>query len=356
MHVAVSGWLLGQPSGANRRLLALVEHAAPLLRAGERITVLHRPDYVPGELEGIDWQPVPIAAGPTRRRVTDERRALREALAALGADVLDHGLLPTPRVEPPTVLVIHDLRAAEGLSRWPRWLARLAVRRSCARAAAVVVPSAFTAASLRAIAPDCQPVVIRNGASRPEATIAAAPARTANGYLLHVGHLETRKNLELVVRALASLATAERPDLILVGRDAGRGPAIRRLAHELGVAAFVHCRGVVDDAEVARLQAGARAIVVPSTYEGFGLAAIDGLAHGRPTLVADAGALPEVVGDAGVILPPDDAGAWAEAIRATAHDDAARADARRAQAASMPWADAARDTLDLWRAVSARAR
>ncbi|MCA8950845.1 MAG: hypothetical protein KDE27_15180, partial [Planctomycetes bacterium] len=113
LHVAVSGWLLGQPSGANRRLLAVVEHAAALLEPGERITVLygraagHRP---PADSEGVRWHAVPIAASPTLRRVFGERRHLAATLAAIGANVLDHGFLPLPRTGVKTCLLLHDLR------------------------------------------------------------------------------------------------------------------------------------------------------------------------------------------------------------------------------------------------------
>ena len=93
MHVAVSGWLLGEPSGANRRLLAILAQAAPRLTAAERITVLHRPGWAPPALgERIAWQAVPIAPMPLHRRIGDERRHLAGILHGIGANVLDHGL------------------------------------------------------------------------------------------------------------------------------------------------------------------------------------------------------------------------------------------------------------------------
>ena len=74
MHAAISGWLLGPHSGANRRLLAILEHLPALLTTGERITVLHRVDYVPPRLPRIEWTPIAIPAGPTWRRVRAESR------------------------------------------------------------------------------------------------------------------------------------------------------------------------------------------------------------------------------------------------------------------------------------------
>src|SRR5262249_17246406 len=110
--------------------------------------------------------------------------------------------------------------------------------------------------------------------------------------------------------------------------------------------------GVVPAAGLPALYAGARAVVVPSRYEGFGLCALDGLAHGRPVLVSDTGALPEVVGAHGVVLPVDDAAAWAAAIERTA-PAGAPARGAGAHAAGFTWRTAATRVLDLWREIGA---
>lgn len=350
LHVAVSGWLLGQPSGANRRLLALLQHVAPLLRDDERVTVLHRADFAPAPLHArVDWRAVPIPAGPPLARARAERRHLPTLLTALGANVFDHGLLPLPTVPVPTVLTLHDLRAADGLTRWPRWLARRVLRRATAQASAVVVPSRFTALRVATLADGRRCEVIGNGVELPPANTSAV----ANGdHLLHVGHLEPRKNLGVLLRALARIEPSSRPELRLVGRDAGAGPRLRALAERLGVAAHVRWLGVLDDDAMTAQLRSARAIVVPSRYEGFGMAALEGLAHGRPVLVAAAGALPEVVGEVGQVLPPDDADAWAAAIAASA--DAGEDPARRAQAAQFSWPDAAARLLAVWRIAAQR--
>jgi len=221
------------------------------------------------------------------------------------------------------------------------------VRDAAARAAAIAVPSGFTADRLRAIAPGTAPIVIPNGVALPP--VAAAPPALP-GYLLHVGHLEARKNLGVLVRALGLLPADERPELRLVGADAGSLRGLRELARATGVAGLLtHC-GTIDDTALAAQFAAARAVVMPSRYEGFGLPALEGLAHDRPVLVADAGALPEVVGAAGNVLPADDAAAWARAIAATAA--AGPEPARRLQAARYNWSSAATLQLQLWRRVA----
>src|SRR5262245_66397847 len=115
MHVAVSGWLLGPPSGANRRLLSLLAHAGPLLAPGERITVLHRPAFAPPPLPRIDWSSIAIPAGPPWRRVLADRRPLPGCLREPGAPICDHGFLPLPALPGPGVLLLTDLRPVEGL-------------------------------------------------------------------------------------------------------------------------------------------------------------------------------------------------------------------------------------------------
>lgn len=344
-HVVIAGWLLGEPSGANRRLLGILGQLGTHLQPGERVTLLHRPGVSLPGMPGIDCRPVAIPARSRLARLAAERRLLPGLLRELGASLFDHGFLLPPPVPVPTVLLLHDLRAADGHSRWPRWLGRRLVRHAAARAAAIVVPSAFTAARVRAVV-GAKPAVhvVPNGVALPGDPV-ASPGR----HLLHVGHLEPRKQLELVVMALARLPAAERPPLVLVGRDAGSGARLMALAQRLGVA--VEWRGPLSDAALWPLVATARAIVVPSRYEGFGLAALEGLAHGRPVLVADAGALPEVVGAAGVVLPaaPD---AWAQAIAATAAaPTAATIAARRARAAEFSWERAAAAQLAVWRSV-----
>lgn len=353
LHVAIAGWLLGAPSGANVRLLKLVEAAARQLGPGERLTLLHRTGNVPPTMPGVEPHPVPIPAGPAWRRALAERRLLPTILRDVGATVLDHGFLPLPPVPIPTCLLVHDVRAAHGLSSWPRWIARAALRRSCARASAVVVPSAWTAARLRdLVAPDLHPIVVPNGTDLPPtAPLTAAPTAPTAGYLLHVGHLEPRKNLDVVVQALATITPAQRPQLWLAGRAAGAGAHLHRLVDRLSLGPHVRFLGVVPDSDIQALYQGARAIVVPSVHEGFGLCALEGLAHGRPVLASRAGALPEVLGGCGVLLPADDPAAWAAALTDLAPDTSALLAARRARAAAFAWATAATRLLAVWRSL-----
>lgn len=353
MHVAVAGWLLGAPSGANRRLLALLRELGPRLRPDERVTVLHRPDFAPPSLPGIHWCAVPIPAAPTWRRVLAERRHLPGVLRELGATLLDHGFLPLPNVPVPVCLLVHDVRGLHGLSRWPRWTTTRALRRAGAGAASIVVPSEWTRTQLLPFVADPQRlVVVPNGVDLPTSPAdATLPVPLPHaGYLLHAGHVEARKNLGVVVQALACLPADERPELWLAGADAGALAGLQRRARAESVA--VRAFGVVTEDVLASLYERALAVVLPSHHEGFGLPALEALAHGAPLLVSDAGALPEVVGDAAMVLPADDVEAWARAL-GTVHDPALRdAAARRRRvehAEHWSWAAATERLLLVWR-------
>jgi glycosyltransferase involved in cell wall biosynthesis len=346
LHTAVSGWLLGPPSGANRRLLGLLAAMRGRLLTGERVTVLHARGFaVPFEHPSVRWQPVAIPGAPTFRRVRAERRLLPGLLRELEASVLDHGLLPAPKIPCPLCLTIHDVRDADGEGRRWRWLARTVLSSSLARAAAVVVPSGFTKARVLAHAANAPPIhVIANVASLP---LARAAGR---GWFLHVGHLEARKNLGLLVNAFAQLPTALRAQhpLRLAGADAGEGGRLRRLAVQRGIAAQVQFAGPVSDDELPALYAGAVAVCVPSRYEGSGLCALEGLAAGRPVLVSDRGALPEQAGAR--VLPADDPAPWTAAMAEAA---AQPVPPRPTDVFPDPWQPGAAGLLEVWRSVAA---
>ncbi|MGK0521947.1 MAG: glycosyltransferase involved in cell wall biosynthesis [Planctomycetota bacterium] len=363
MHAVVSGWLLGTHSGANQRLLAVLAHAGEHLQADERITVLHRPEYTPPTLPRTNWLAIDIPTGPTWKRAIREQFCLPSLLKELGATVYDHGFLPPPRVPVPMCLTIHDLRAVHGHTRWPRMLARSVLRGACRRAQAIVTPSTWTATQLHEIVPATaeRTVVARNATSVPTHVPQPLPRpQPHNGFVLHVGHLEARKNLDVMLHALALLSRKEAPEFWLAGHDAGSGQQLMQLARELNLTPSVHQLGAVDDETLHSLYHHTSAVVVPSIYEGFGMPALEGLAYGKPVLAADATALPEVLVGHGTLLPPDQPEAWAAAIRtalqepATPGQNPAAARRRAFIATSDTWSDVSASYVATWRELSAR--
>jgi glycosyltransferase involved in cell wall biosynthesis len=142
------------------------------------------------------------------------------------------------------------------------------------------------------------------------------PNTPAEGYLLFLGTLEPRKNLGLLLDVYERLARGPgRPPQLLVA--GGSTPAadewlarIRRPPLD----DLVHHAGYVADDLRETLYRGARALLMPSLDEGFGLPALEAMSAGVPVLASSRGALPEVVGDAGALIDPDDVGAWTSAV------------------------------------------
>lgn len=211
------------------------------------------------------------------------------------------------------------------------------------RADAIITNSAYTARRVTAtfgIPPErlypCRP-----GAPQWHA-LGRAPNVPPDGYVLFVGTLEPRKNLDVLLDAYERLVTrggAVRP-LVIAGRPT---PAAQRWLDRIArgpLSAHVTCRGYVPADARERLFAGARALVLPSLEEGFGLTALEAMSAGVPLLASDQGALPEVVATGGVLLPPDDSTPWVDALRRVMDDDAWAAELARAglaRATAFTW-------------------
>jgi glycosyltransferase involved in cell wall biosynthesis len=131
-------------------------------------------------------------------------------------------------------------------------------------------------------------------------------------YLLQVGTIEQRKNLELTIRALSAL-----PDdihLVAVGNGKEYKTQMKRLSRELGVEQRVHYLGNVAFVDLPGVCQGAEVILYPSRYEGFGIPVLEGLESRRPVIAARTSSLPEAGGDAAIYVGPDDVRGTVEAI------------------------------------------
>jgi glycosyltransferase involved in cell wall biosynthesis len=228
---------------------------------------------------------------------------------------------------------------------------------SLRRAARVLVSSESTARDLAARGVDAARVRVvypgvaeRFRPARDAAELAAARDRIAHpdGYVLHFSSDDPRDNSDVVLRAYAD-AAADLPPLVIAGPVAGRLEHQQRLADELVVRDRVSWVGYRVDEDLELLYRGASAYVDPSRYEGFGFQVAEALASGTPVVSSRATSLPEVVGDAGVLLDPDDVAGFAAALVRVVRDGD---DLRRRgpeQAARFRWEAAARETVAAWR-------
>jgi len=147
-------------------------------------------------------------------------------------------------------------------------------------------------------------------------------------------------------------------ELVIVGKPKPDGPAARALAR-LGPGAGVRFVSGLTDEELARLLCSAEIACIPSLFEGFSLPAAEAMACGTPIVATTGGALPEVVGDAGILVPPGDVPALAEALTKVLGDEHLRADlAARglATAAALSWRRTAEETAAHYRRVLGRER
>jgi glycosyltransferase involved in cell wall biosynthesis len=159
------------------------------------------------------------------------------------------------------------------------------------------------------------------------------------------------KGLRFLLQALAELRKKHDVKLVVVGQTMGDG-VTEKLMDKLGITESVTFRDRIETDELIRLYRTATLVAVPSTYEGFGLPAAEAMSCGAPVVSTTAGALPEVVGDAGILVPPADPVALTDAISLLLDNPDKRNEysvlGRKRILEHFSWKDAARHTLDVY--------
>jgi glycosyltransferase involved in cell wall biosynthesis len=294
-----------------------------------------------GELTGRPGlELVGLESGGTGRLATLRRDGLwypfRLGRTSARLDVLHCTTFRAP-VSPraPLVVTVHDLALLRHPSAFPRWhrtTGALALRGGVRAADAVVAVSAFTRDELVALldVPVERIRVVPNGVDPVFTTVGPA----ADGdYVLAVGTLEPRKNLAAALEA-ARLAGVE----LRVAGAAGWGG--------VGTEGWV---GEPTDDELAALLRGARCLVYPSLYEGFGIPVLEAMACGTPVVTSRGGATEEVAGGAAVLVDPRDPASIAAGIEEADRRRDSLVEVGRARASMFTWRRAADLVEDLWR-------
>jgi glycosyltransferase involved in cell wall biosynthesis len=235
----------------------------------------------------------------------------------------------------PVVLTVHDLailRYPEAFPRWHRLYGRTGLRRTLAAADAIVAVSELTkqeVVELAGILPE-RVRVVPNGV---DDVFTEDGAAVEGDYVLGVATLEPRKNLGRAVEA-ARLAGVE---LRVVGARGWGG---------VDVPGWV---GEVPDPELAALYRGARAVLYPSLYEGFGLPVLEAMACGTPVVTSRGTAMEEVAGGAAVLADPLDASALAEGLAEAERRRAELVALGLARAHEFTWSRSADAVVALWK-------
>jgi glycosyltransferase involved in cell wall biosynthesis len=174
-------------------------------------------------------------------------------------------------------------------------------------------------------------------------------------YLLFVGTIEPRKNLGRVLAAFERLHAEGLTDgFVIVGKRGWLYDDFFARLEQSPARSAVIFPGYVPDADLPALYTGSQALAFPSEFEGFGLPVLEAMASAAPVVCSHTSSLPEVAGDAALLVDPLDVDALHAALRRVMADDALADDLRRrglAQAGRFSWARAARETLAVYRAL-----
>ncbi|HHH42026.1 MAG TPA: glycosyltransferase family 1 protein, partial [Chloroflexi bacterium] len=233
---------------------------------------------------------------------------------------------------PPALVTVHDLGYRYFPEAHPlgqRWYLEWSTRHNARRATIILADSEATRADLiRHYGTDPDRIVVAYPGLDPTLAPARDPQRIARTlarygirrpYLLYLGTLQPRKNLVRLVEAFARLQSRLDPDdrglsLVLAGRRGWLYDGLFRRVRTLGLEGRVLFPGYVDDADKAALLSGALAFVFPSLYEGFGFPVLEAQVCGTPVVCSDRSSLPEVAGDAALLVDPMDVEALAAAL------------------------------------------
>ncbi len=181
----------------------------------------------------------------------------------------------------------------------------------------------------------------------------------SGAYILYVGNLEPRKNLQLLLRAYAGLngSLRQKYPLVLAGATAWKQEGFSEQINRLGIEKNIRRVGYVPQPELPALYSGASVFVFPSLYEGFGLPPVEAMASGCPVIVSNGGSLPEVVGDAAAVVDtmnPDVLKNRLEEILQDAQIRNVMRESGLVQARQFRWNQCAQDTLDVYRRFTRR--
>jgi glycosyltransferase involved in cell wall biosynthesis len=375
-RLAINGWFWERPeTGSGQYTQHLVEHVVALAPDLELHVLV--PDGGGKTRGGVHVSSLPGRGRGNLSKLWFEQSLFPRACARLEADVahVPYWAPPLlPRV--PTLVTIHDLiplvlREYRG---GPLVRAYTALVSAAAENAALVLTDSDASRQDILAHLDLEPECVQAIPLAVEERFDPTPApgddavRARYGmparYALYLAAFDVRKNVHTVLEIYtwAGEAIGEQCPLVIAGRlpqqDTRFIPDPRRQARELELEPdWVHFTGEVAEADKPALYRGATAFLFPSRYEGFGLPPLEALACGVPVVGSDTSSLPEVVGDAGVLLDPDDGAGMAGALIQIVLDEEFRARLSRravAQANRFSWERTARETLAAYRKVAER--
>jgi glycosyltransferase involved in cell wall biosynthesis len=361
--------LLPEPTGVDNATVRLLRALARIDQMNDYVIFVNRSDRA----RLADWLPPNFSVVALSARPRPARFVFQQLLLPLAARRHDVAVVHSPSFIMPlwnarhrNVLTVHDMASFTlpdldiRLRRSSAY--RWAVLASIRRADAVLVPSAFTRSEVLRLVPEVPPArirVIRFGVG-DEFTLGARRAAPrvrerydlARDYVLYVGTIAPRKNVDVLLDAWSTLV--ERgvgEELVLAGR---LGWDYRRVLAKLETRPLkesVRRLGYVAQDDLPGLYAGAAAFVYPPALEGFGFPPLEAMACGTPVVASDSSALRENLSGAAVLVPPGDHVVLADSIFGLLRDEGLRREHQRAglaRAAQFSWDATAKLTLDCY--------
>ena len=367
MRIGIDARLIyHQPAGISRYTKHLVEELAQLDRENAYTVFQHR------------RQRNPLVHAPNFQRrtlftpvhVRFEQPMLAAELCFHAADILHStDFIPPLFSNIPSVITVHDL----AFLRWPNFLTEAhaayysQIDRAVRHARHIIVPSESTKGDVvgRLGASPSKISVIYEAAASLYRPLPAAECRAAmqeryaipESYVFFASTIEPRKNIGGLLEAFGHLRrhyNIGETGLVLAGKPGWLYEEVFRKVEQLGLKQSTFFVGRVPDEDLRQLFVGARCHVHPAFYEGFGLSPLEAMACGTPTIVGNTSSMPEVVGDAALIVDPADSEEIAIAMHRLLTDDELHGELRQKglqRASVFSWSRAAAETLAVYRMV-----
>lgn len=364
VHIGINAHLLSnkpgyRAAGIHNVLHQLLVHLPDTLPDDWQLTAMVGREN-PAQYAGVDMKHASLDTASASKRILWEQAMQPWQLGRY--DLYHAGAFVAPMLlRQPMVVTVYDLtfmRYPERLTTARRYYLRTFTTLTCQRARRIIAISESTKqdlVELLAIPPekiDVTPLGYDDMHQPLDAETVAAFRQKNNlpdNFWLFLGTLEPRKNLITLIHAYAQLPEHERLPLVLAG---GRGwmsePIFEAIAQH-GLEDAIQLPGFIPAEDLPLWYNSASCFIYPSVFEGFGLPVLEAMACGTPVITSDVSSLPEVIGDAGMTLPPHDVDAWVAALDRAYDDSDWRSEARArglARAQQFNWATTARLTVE----------
>jgi glycosyltransferase involved in cell wall biosynthesis len=374
VKIGIDCQFCGISTGIGQYTLYLVAGLSKCISAEARLTLVvgrNRPYAVsPG--------PVRVTRVPPAHRIVWANLYAPWIMRREGFDLyhaLDNLSLPLfwPKGKTRYVLTVHDLIPLlfpQSVKKRHAYYFRLAIGRLLKLADAIIVDSAYTrdriADRFKMFADKVNVVYpgVDTSRFRPLADKASAHGLRErygirdDSYLLCVGNIEPRKNLSVVITAFAEMLKSRelqsKPRLVIAGADSGLCNDVFALPTRLGLSDSVNFIGPVSDDDLPLLYAGASVFLFPSLHEGFGLPLLEAMACGTPVITSNVTSLPEIAGEAAVVIDPANTRELSGAMIEVLTQEALAEELRQKgldRARRFTWEETARRTLQVYQGV-----